>query len=560
MPFVLFTVRSPESRQRREMTSLSSLGRHSALAFLMVLLTGLGCGGSDFPTTRIEGKDFLAEFPNDPEFPVLTLHMGTVLGAVRIFGDGRAAIHRYQNLEGWQDLELQLLPGELDEIIRFVGDRGVFEFDSENVEAKLREVGKSLPRSSHPSSATIEIRLAKFRNSDGRVTSDFRHQARITEAGSILARAAHYQEVPELVGLAEAKRRLVLLSNRPDLELTRADHLEPRLPPSWTTAALSSGSSPQILFFTAREVWTLDWVGGNRRRLATAEDLRVAYNQPPSISPDLTTIAYRRVGFGLQLLELSTGWSRKFIAEDKGSHSAVWSPVGDRVAVSAHIGDHRYHVFAVDRDGSNRRLLTDIGAKPLQWSSDGERLYYSAASLRERNIYVVDRDGTNRRAVLPVPSYSFQISPDGRRAAFQARYEPRGKSSSTWLWTARLNRSEGTASRWLSPVRVARGISGFDWSPDSRYLVFTSGRRLGVVRADGRESETLVHVEVGARWPIHANWSPDGNAIVFVKRAMGVLRQGGPEIWIIGRNGSDPRRLAMGTFPHWVGETTPPAW
>lgn len=544
------------------MTCLRSLGQRSVLGLVLVLFTGPGCGNPDTPTTRIEGKDFVAEFSTDPGFPVLKLNVGAVLGQVRLFGDGRVAIHRYQKPDGWQDFELQMSPAEMNEILQFMGEKGVFEFDSDRVKAKLREVGKSLPHLSHSTSATLEIRLAKYRGGHGRVVSDFSHRASITNSRFILEVAAHYQEVPELLALAEINRRLGLLSKRSDLELVRADRLDPSIPPSWARAALSSDSSPQILLFTAypTEVWTMNWLGANRRRLATVEDMRINYTQPPSISPDRTAIAYRKVGAGLQLLDLSSGRSRKFVAEDKGSHSAVWSPSGDLVAVSADIGDHRYHIFAVDPDGSNPSLLTDVGAQPLQWSSDGGRLYYTAHGPRpEREIYVVNRDGTNKRPVLPVPSNSLKVSPDGRRAAYRAVYKPRGKSPTSWLWTVRLNRSEGTTSRWHSPVRIARAVGGFDWSPDSEYVAFTSGRRLGVVRADGRKSKMLVHVEVGNRRLVQAKWSPDGTAIVFVKIPFqnGVM-QGGAEIWVIGRDGSDPRRIASGTYPHWIAETTPP--
>ena len=95
-----------------------------------------------------------------------------------------------------------------------------------------------------------------------------------------------------------------------------------------------------------------------------------------------------------------------------------------------------------------------------------------------------------------------------------------------------------------------------------RRLVLSLGRRIAVVRANGHGMKTLIEESVGDRVLMQPNWSPNGQAIVYVKRPMAVgwLPRDRPEIWIMGSDGSDPRRIGYGVFPHWTSEATLPLW
>ena len=105
-------------------------------------------------------------------------------------------------------------------------------------------------------------------------------------------------------------------------------------------------------------------------------------------------------------------------------------------------------------------------------------------------------------------------------------------------------------------IAIAGYLAYYQW------LVLTEGRRLAVVRANGQRMKTLVDESVGDRVPIHPNWSPNGQAIVSVKRptAVGWLPRDRPEIWIMGRDGSEPRLIGYGLLPHWASEPVSPLW
>ena len=52
----------------------------------------------------------------------------------------------------------------------------------------------------------------------------------------------------------------------------------------------------------------------------------------------------------------------------------------------------------------------------------------------------------------------------------------------------------------------------------------------------------------------HAWQSPGGLVTV------GWLPRDRPEVWIMGKDGSEPRRIGYGVFPHWTSELTSPPW
>ena len=94
-------------------------------------------------------------------------------------------------------------------------------------------------------------------------------------------------------------------------------------------------------------------------------------------------------------------------------------------------------------------------------------------------------------------------------------------------YTATLDVREGT---WLS----------LDVSPDGNEIVFDLMGDLYVIPIGGGEARNLTS---GIAWDMQPRYSPDGNWIAFTSD-----RSGGDNIWIIRRDGSDPKQVTKETF------------
>jgi dipeptidyl aminopeptidase/acylaminoacyl peptidase len=108
---------------------------------------------------------------------------------------------------------------------------------------------------------------------------------------------------------------------------------------------------------------------------------------------------------------------------------------------------------------------------------------------------------------------SARISPDGTRVAYtvsEADFEQDAYVAQIWL-------ADVGSGRTLQLTRGKKSASGPDWSPDGRWLAFTSSRaddkaQLFVISPDGGEAIQLTKSETGVGGYA---WSPDGRTIAF---------------------------------------------
>jgi len=144
-----------------------------------------------------------------------------------------------------------------------------------------------------------------------------------------------------------------------------------------------------------------------------------------------------------------------------------FSPSGDRIAFLDHpiFGDDRGSVAVVDRAGKMRRL-TNVwkSIQGLAWSPDGSEVWFTAADEGPvRALYAVNRDGTTRKVLSPPGSLSIQdISRDGSvlLAEWRIRYGIAGRS---------ISAPDERDLSWLDWSEVR------DFSSDGKELLFVEG-------------------------------------------------------------------------------------
>jgi len=195
--------------------------------------------------------------------------------------------------------------------------------------------------------------------------------------------------------------------------------------------------------------------------------------------------------------------------------------------------------------------LPTPGAGPtVVLSPDGRRIAF--VSLRPNfEIYVINIDGTGERHLTPGPRWvgdsSPSWSPDGRWIAFSSS---RLKDGNPEIFKMRPDGSKVTRLTFTNTPREVSPDDGFpNWSPDGRSIVFSSNRAdsqhdLWVIRADGKNPRRITRTLGFDDWT--AKWSPDGQRIAF----WGV----GPRVnhvYTVNVDGSELRQVTRGASPEW---------
>ena len=203
----------------------------------------------------------------------------------------------------------------------------------------------------------------------------------------------------------------------------------------------------------------------------------------------------------------------------------------------------------IKADGSGgrkvRRVYVVLVGDCPAWSPDGDRFAYVGGYGSE--IWVMRSDGTHRHLVfngsndVSGPDWS----PDGRRLVFATVVDTMD------IFTIRL---DGTGKKRLT--KNFRQDYGPSWSPDGKRIAFHSGAQshqtaaqIFTVRTDGTGLKQLTHRKTtAAAWT--PDWSPDGTKIVFERDTKRYT-----EIFSMHRNGTHLKRLT-----HSSGVDSNPSW
>lgn len=317
----------------------------------------------------------------------------------------------------------------------------------------------------------------------------------------------------------------------------------------------------------------------------------------PDLSPDGGRVAFAWDGgepgaaepqFDVYVQVAGGGAPIRLTTHPADERSPAWSPDGDRVAYVRCAQGGECSVHVVDAEGGPERTLLEssqLAIADLVWSPDGRQLAFSGRRGRQGafGLYLLPLDGsTPKELTSEAASYPGDLdpafSPDGQSLAF-VRTALDGRQD-----VAVVTVSGGRVQRL---AREQKGITGLDWTPDGREVVYAANRdgaaglwRVGLdgkdprwvaLGADGGEiagpsvgrnggvafarqlvRSQIVTVEAGAadllasvrpilpstRDDRQPDVAPDGSQVAFVS-----TRSGSHEVWISGPDGADPQRL-----------------
>ncbi len=283
----------------------------------------------------------------------------------------------------------------------------------------------------------------------------------------------------------------------------------------------------------------------------------------PALSSDGARIAFRSDCNGGGIFLMDTNGGRKRRLTDVG-YNPVWSPNGEEVLYSTgkvfnpHIrrtaGNQLWKVNV--STGEKTRIPTNDGLQP-SWSPHGLRIAYwgvNASREPQRDIWTIPAGGGQPIAVTDDAAFDWNPvwSPDGRYLYFTS--DRNGEMS---LWRAPIEEDSGKVLGQPEPVT---GPSGESWHPgfssNGRNLIYvqrTAGEMIQSVAFDPAREEVVgkpISLTQELKQAGAPSLSPDDQSLTF--HNFGAAQE---DIFIVNRDGSGLRNLTNDScrdrFPQW---------
>jgi Tol biopolymer transport system component len=293
----------------------------------------------------------------------------------------------------------------------------------------------------------------------------------------------------------------------------------------------------------------LQRVGGTKAINLTADS--PDDDNHPAFSPDGQTIAFQsdRNGGGIYVMG-ATGESVRRVT-DFGYHPA-WSPDGKEIVFASswvarpEARQSSSHLFIVTvATGATRRLQIRGDGDAIQphWSPHGHRIAYwgvSVAAGAQRDIWTVPASGGDPVAVTNDPAIDWNPvwSPDGRYLYFSS---DRGGSMN--LWRVRIDEQSGRALGPPEAITTPSPDSAqISLSRDGRQLVYVervATRNVQRISFDGEKTSGEPEwVTQGTKLAVMPDVSPRGDQISFF-----TLAPSQEDIFVVAPDGSGLRQL-----------------
>jgi len=243
----------------------------------------------------------------------------------------------------------------------------------------------------------------------------------------------------------------------------------------------------------------------------------------PSLSPDGKWVVYSGSGSGSRQIYLQSvsGQTPLDLSRDTtvDDDQPAFSPDGEQIAFrSSRDGGG---IFVMGRTGESVKRITHMGFHP-SWSPDGTHLAFTSEnvelypqnSVGQSGLWIVNVTTGEVRLLYEGDAVLASWSPHDQRIAYTHRL---GNPTQSAIWTIRV--SGGTPK----PVINERATNWNPvWSPNGRYLYFSSDRRgsmnLWRVPIDEASGETRGEPEAitaPAPYLAHPSLSADGKHITF---------------------------------------------
>jgi TolB protein len=256
-----------------------------------------------------------------------------------------------------------------------------------------------------------------------------------------------------------------------------------------------------------KEIYVCDFDGHNIKKLTSDKSIALM----PRWSPDGESFVYNSIkegGWMLYLMGISSGKTKKISGRNGLNMGARWSKDGKSLDLTLSYDRENQDIYTIDLEGKIMERLTNHWGGDLSptRSPDGSKIAFVSDRSVSPQIYIMDLEA----------GYEERIS-----------YEYKG-----------VKFKEATSPVWSSLNRIA--FSAVSEESNGKYDIYT-------INPDGTGLKQLTENNRNNEDPC---WSPDGRFIVFSSD-----RSGGYHLYIMNGNGYNQRRITYFTgeeeAPHW---------
>lgn len=277
--------------------------------------------------------------------------------------------------------------------------------------------------------------------------------------------------------------------------------------------------------------------------------------------------------------QAQSAWSTELQMKVKAVGSPQISPDGKLVAytitdavMTPDKSEYLTQIWLSSADGKEVRQLTfsDKSSTNPKWSPDGKAIaFLSNRKDNKNNLYLLRLGGGEAEPLTDVKASiaDFEWSPDGRFIAFtmpdpktdEEEKNEKGKSDYRWLdENTKLNRlylvpvqAGASGKREIKKLTTEeRSVSSFDWSPDSKRIVFSHTKSpspndwmtadLAIVEIESSKVTPFATTPAAETSPL---FSPDGRSIAFLASDVPPRWAQDRTILVAPVTGGEPKRM-----------------
>ncbi|MFC1555469.1 S41 family peptidase [candidate division KSB1 bacterium] len=291
--------------------------------------------------------------------------------------------------------------------------------------------------------------------------------------------------------------------------------------PAW------SNNGEKFYFVSDREngtknIWSAESDGSGITRVTNFRDDKDVMEL--NLAKDVQKAVFRR-NFGIWITNLTNGRTNavKIDAPAEADENALFfvengtvsefkvSPDGKKIAAVI-----RGEIFVLSSEGGYARNITNSpeNERNIDWDAESKNIIFVSDEGANPDLYSVSALGNeepNRLTNTPGDVLDPQLSPDGKLIAYYSG--PR---------QLRVIQPDGKNDRLVIEDEFGgRFAGGYSWSPDSRYIAIvtqTTNEDIFAVNVETGEKTALTNTAYDENNPV---WSPDGKYMVFSSNRFG---------------------------------------